>query len=67
MKRGARLDAPATLHHVIIRGIEKGDIVRDEEDRKEFLRRMGELPQGVNTSIYAFALMTIHAHILLIS
>ena len=48
MQRGARLDAPATLHHVIIRGIEKGDIVRDEEDRKEFLRRMGELAQGMD-------------------
>lgn len=67
MQRGARLDAPATLHHVIIRGIEKGDIVRDEEDRNEFLRRMGELAQGVNTSISVFVLMTIHAHILLIS
>jgi len=29
MQRGARLDAPATLHHVIIRGIEKGYIVRE--------------------------------------
>lgn len=65
MPRGARLDAPGTLHHVIIRGIEKGDIVRDDEDRKEFLRRMGELAQGTGTSIYAFALMTNHAHILL--
>ncbi len=65
MPRGARLDAPGTLHHVIIRGIEKGDIVRDDDDRKEFLRRMGELAQGSGTSIYAFALMTNHAHILL--
>ena len=65
MPRGARLDAPGTLHHVIIRGIEQGHIVRDDEDRKEFLRRMGELAQGTGTSIYAFALMTNHAHILL--
>jgi len=65
MPRGARLDAPGTLHHVIIRGIDKGDIVRDDEDRQEFLRRMGELAQGTDTSIYAFALMTNHAHILL--
>ena len=65
MPRGARLDAPGTLHHVIIRGIEKGVIVRDDEDRKEFLRRMGELAQGTSTSIYSFALMTNHAHILL--
>lgn len=65
MPRGARLDAPGTLHHVIIRGIEKGDIVKDDEDRKEFLRRMGELAKGTGTSIYAFAVMTNHAHILL--
>ncbi|ASQ90049.1 hypothetical protein CHL67_03125 [Prosthecochloris sp. GSB1] len=65
MPRGARLDALGTLHHAIIRGIEKGDIVRDEEDRKEFLRRMGELARGTGTGIYAFALMTNHAHILL--
>ncbi len=65
MPRGPRLDAPGTLHHVIIRGIEKGRIVRDDQDRKEFLRRMGELAKGTGTGIYAFALMTNHAHILL--
>ena len=65
MPRRARLDAPGTLHHVIIRGIEKGNIVRDDKDRQEFLRRMGELAQKSGTSIYAFALMTNHAHILL--
>lgn len=65
MPRGARLDAPGTLHHVIIRGIEKGNIVRDDEDRQDFLRRMGELAKDTGTSIYAFALMTNHAHILL--
>ena len=65
MPRGPRLDAPGTLHHVIIRGIEKGRIVRDDQDREELLQRMGELAQGTSTSIYAFALMTNHAHILL--
>jgi putative transposase len=65
MPRGPRLDAPGTLHHVIIRGIEQGSIVRDDTDRKEFLKRMGTLAKGLGTSIYAFALMTNHAHILL--
>ena len=37
MPRVARLDAPGTLHHVIIRGIKKGNIVRNDEDRKELL------------------------------
>jgi hypothetical protein len=32
----ARLDAPGTLHHVIIRGIEKGHIVDDQTDRENF-------------------------------
>ena len=30
MPRGPRLDTPGTLHHVMIRGIERGSIVRDD-------------------------------------
>jgi len=65
MPRGARLDAPGTLHHVMIRGIEQGSIVRDDKDRKAFVGRMGMLAKGSGTSIPAFALMSNHAHILL--
>ncbi|MEJ2684488.1 MAG: hypothetical protein P8Z71_08850 [Candidatus Sulfobium sp.] len=32
MPRRARLDFPGTLHHVIVRGIEKKSIVQDDED-----------------------------------
>ena len=35
MPRTARLDAPGTLHHVIVRGIERRQIIDDNEDRKE--------------------------------
>jgi GH15 family glucan-1,4-alpha-glucosidase len=31
MPRGPRLDAPGTLHHVILRGIERGDIVCEQD------------------------------------
>ena len=65
MPRRARLDAPGTLHHVIIRGIEKQRIVDDVADRKNFVERMGSLGIRTRTSIYAWALMTNHAHILL--
>lgn len=65
MPRRARLDAPGTLHHVIVRGINKRRIVNDVADRKNFVGRMGELAAETNTSIYAWALMTNHAHILL--
>lgn len=65
MPRGARLDAPGTLHHVMLRGIERGNIVYDDEDREDFLGRMGKTAQATATSVYAWALMDNHAHILL--
>ena len=32
-----RLDAPDTVHHVVIRGIERGRIVDDDQDSKNFV------------------------------
>jgi len=63
--RQARLDAPGTLHHVIIRGIERSKIVSDDRDRQDFVSRMGNIALETATLIYAWALMTNHAHILL--
>ena len=65
MPRQARLDAPGTLHHVIIRGIEKRRIVDDLIDRENFVFRMGKLAVETETAIYAWSLLTNHAHILL--
>ncbi len=65
MPRRARLDAPGTLHHVIVRGIDRRRIVDDVADRKNFVERLGQLAADTETSIYAWALMTNHAHILL--
>jgi putative transposase len=60
MPRQARRDSPGTLHHVIIRGINKRRIVDDEEDRKDFVRRLGLLAEETETAIYAWALMSNH-------
>ena len=65
MPRRARLDAPGTLHHVMVRGIDKRRIVDDVADRKNFVKRMGELAAKTKTTIYSWALMSNHAHILL--
>jgi REP element-mobilizing transposase RayT len=65
MPRQARLDAPETLHHVIVRGIERREIVDDDKDRENFVNRMGTLASETDTAIYAWALLTNHAHILL--
>ena len=37
-----RLDAPGTLHHVIVRGTEKRRIVDDRTDREALVCRMGD-------------------------
>ena len=65
MPRLARLDAPGTLHHVIVRGIEKRRIVDDRRDREALVSRIGEAATSTSTAIYAWSLMTNHVHILL--
>ena len=54
----ARLDAPGTLHHVIVRGIERRKIVDDDQDRDDFVSRIGLIASETRMSIYAWVLMT---------
>jgi putative transposase len=61
------LDAPGTLHHVMIRGIEGANIFRDDKDREHFLSRLGEIGKATGTRILAWALMDNHVHLLLFS
>jgi putative transposase len=64
MPRLARLDAPGVLHHVIIRGIERRRIFRDDTDRNELLERLDRLLPTTKTACYAWALLPNHAHFL---
>jgi putative transposase len=65
MPRHARLDAPGTLHHVMGRGIEGTKIFRTRIDRKDFVDRLAELCRGGYFTIYAWALVSNHFHLLL--
>ena len=65
MPRLARLDAPGVLHHIIIRGIERRKIFRDDRDRENFLERMGRLLVETKTGCYAWTFLENHAHFLL--
>ncbi len=64
MPRLARLDAPGILHHVIIRGIERRKIFNDNQDRENFLDRLGTLLPETNITCYAWAFLSNHAHFL---
>jgi len=59
------LDTPGTLHHLMVRGIEGNRIVVDDDDRHLFVSRLGIAAAATGTKIYAWALMTNHAHLLL--
>jgi len=64
MPRQPRLDAPGTLHHVIGRGIEGSKIFRTRGDREDFLGRLGKLCEAKALSVYAWALLDTHFHLL---
>ena len=64
MPRQARLDAPGTLHHVMVRGIERTAIFRDDRDRADFVARVARLVERGSLTVYAWALLPNHAHLL---
>jgi putative transposase len=64
MPRQPRLDAPGALHHIMGRGIERTAIFRTDQDREDFLNRLGELCTDGKLIVYAWALMSNHFHIL---
>jgi putative transposase len=65
MPRHARLDAEGVLHHIIVRGIERRMIFRDNIDKERFVARMGRIFTDTHTPCYAWALLGNHAHLLL--
>jgi len=67
MPRGPRLDCTGALHHVMVRGIERRAIFVSQDDRAEFLRRLGKIFVETKTRAYAWALMPNHAHILVLT
>ena len=64
MPRLARLDPPRVLHHVMVRGLERRAIFRDDADRADFVGRLAALAEAGALTVYAWALLPNHAHLL---
>ena len=43
MPRRSRIDAPGALHHIIVRGIERKPIFKDDADKDHLLERLGNI------------------------
>lgn len=65
MPRQARIDAPDALHHIMVRGIERREIFRDNKDKDNFIERLGKIIKETSTSCYAWSLLPNHVHLLL--
>ena len=65
MPRKARIDTAGALHHIMVRGIEGCNIFRNDDDRDNFIERLGKILFESDTSCYAWALMPNHFHLLL--
>ncbi len=64
MPRGPRLDAPGTLHHVMVRGIEGRRIFETTVDRRDFVERLGTVVEATGVRVLAWALLPNHVHLL---
>lgn len=65
MPRQPRLDIPGLLQHVIVRGIERRNIFRNNADRRNFVERLSHLLVETGTDCYAWALIPNHFHLLI--
>ncbi|MFH1282625.1 MAG: transposase [bacterium] len=65
MPRKPRIDIPGYLYHIIIRGIEGQIIYRDNQDYKEFLKRLKDVVVQSDGKCFAWALMPNHAHMII--
>lgn len=64
MARPLRLEHPGALWHVTARGNERGDVFRDDADRREFLAVLGRTVSVYGWRLHAYVLMGNHYHLL---
>jgi len=58
MPRHKRLDIPGAIHHVIVRGLNRQDIFLDDNDRGDFIVRLGTGLSQTGCRCYARALLS---------
>ena len=65
MPRGPRIDFPGAVHHVMLRGVARQSIFRDDRDRRRFLSCLECILVQTGTICFAWSLMGNHFHLAL--
>lgn len=65
MPRQGRIVIAGGIYHIIQRGIERREIYRDNDDRKEFLRRLEKGLEDTGDQCYGWVLMPNHFHLII--
>jgi REP element-mobilizing transposase RayT len=65
MARRPRVFAPGLLYHVIVRGNQRRQTFRHEQDYRAYLERLEKYRAKYQVRIYAYCLMPNHVHLLL--
>lgn len=63
MARLLRYDVADSLHHVTNRGLERRDIVRDDLDRRDFVRLLDRVANRHRWRVFAWVLLDNHFHL----
>jgi len=63
--RSSRIDAPGAVHHVMVRGVDRTWIFRDDTDRARFVDTLRRVVLEEQALVYAWALMPNHVHLVL--
>lgn len=65
MPRYARITSSTNIYHIMVRGNERKEIFLDDDDRTRFLDTIQKMKGFNNYDIYAYCLMSNHAHLLI--
>lgn len=65
MPRVARKISKTGFYHIIIRGVNKDTIFKDDSDRNKFLHLLKYYKIQLNCKVYAYCLMSNHVHLLI--
>jgi REP element-mobilizing transposase RayT len=65
MPRSLRIEYPGAFYHVMARGNRREAIYADDDDRRFFLKTLGEACAMTGWRVHAWVLMSNHYHLLL--